>query len=215
MRQRANLLWAEVSKACGTELLHRTGLVNHGEVTGQRRIQRSISAAGFDSQRLSIAEAEERFAGMEFETEALYIPAGGRVNADLAVSTLQRMASNSGAAIRHNQRVTTLSAISDERVSVQLEDAAGCTTLRTPCHCRRRRLDTEVNWRGYRSSADPCHRRASGSFRPIRVFCSVTRLQSLSRSRPRPRVPGLWPDLRNAHPRRVDLGLLARVGPDS
>lgn len=128
--QRANHLWDEIAQAGGTELLNRTGLVNHGDPAGQRQIQRSLGAAGFDCVTLSIAEAEERFAGMKFETEALYIPAGGQINADLAVSTLQRLALNSGATIHHTRRVSSLQVISEELVSIQLEDPAGSSTLR-------------------------------------------------------------------------------------
>lgn len=128
--QCANLLWDELSEASGVQLLNRTGLVNHGDVQGQRQIQQVLKAAGFDSDLLSIAQAEEQFAGMKFETEALHIPAGGQINADLTVSTLQKLATASGAVIRHNQRVTEINVVSDALVSVRVQTLQGANVVK-------------------------------------------------------------------------------------
>lgn len=128
--QRSNALWDEISARSNTQLLTRTGLVNHGIVQEQRVMHSVLAQAGFDSELLSIEAAEERFAGMKFETEALLIPAGGQINADLAVAALQNLASAAGAAIKHGQQVTGLNVISEDLVEAQVQDRRSSSTIR-------------------------------------------------------------------------------------
>ncbi len=128
--QRSNVLWDEISSAAGTELLKRTGLVNHGIVAEQHAMHVALSRAGFASELLGIAEAEERFSGMKFETEVLHIPAGGQINADLAVTSLQKLASDSGAEIKHGQRVTSISVLANDCVEVDFHDGTSEQRIR-------------------------------------------------------------------------------------
>lgn len=123
--ERSNQLWDEISEKSGVQLLNRTGLVNHGDIAGQQAVQQALAGTAFDSQLLSIAEAEERFTGMKFETEVLYIPGGGQLNADLSVSSLQALARARGAEIRHGQRVLELNVVGGSRVDVLAESAQG------------------------------------------------------------------------------------------
>ncbi|UYQ77150.1 FAD-dependent oxidoreductase [Glutamicibacter sp. JL.03c] len=123
--QRANILWDELSTQAGTELLHRTGLVNHGIVAEQRHMHQVLASAGFSSELLGIEEAEERFSGMRFETEVLHIPAGGQINADATVAALQRLAAEAGASIRHSQQVTGFEVLSEDQVAVAVRTTQG------------------------------------------------------------------------------------------
>lgn len=123
--QRADALWDEISAQAGTELLHRTGLVNHGNVAEQRQMHQVLAGAGFASELLSIDEAEARFSGMRFETEVLHIPAGGQINADATVVALQKLATEAGASIKHSHQVTGIEVISDEQVAVAVHSANG------------------------------------------------------------------------------------------
>ncbi|MGQ3383490.1 FAD-dependent oxidoreductase [Glutamicibacter sp. TV12E] len=125
--QRANVLWDEISAQAGTQLLQRTGLVNHGIVAEQRQMHEVLAGAGFASELLDINAAEERFAGMKFETEVLHIPAGGQINADLAVSSLQQLASAAGAVIKHGHQASQLEVLPAGGVRVQVE-ANGAST---------------------------------------------------------------------------------------
>jgi sarcosine oxidase len=128
--KRSNVLWDEISSLAGTELLKRTGLVNHGIVAEQHAMHTALSRAGFDSELLGISEAEDRFAGMKFETEVLHVPAGGQINADLTVTSLQQLASSSGAAIKHGQRVTSISVLSEDCVEVSFHNGASEQRIR-------------------------------------------------------------------------------------
>lgn len=127
--ERSNQLWDEISGRAGVQLLNRTGLVNHGDIAGQRLVQQALAGTSFDTQMLSIAQAEERFGGMKFETEVLYIPGGGQLNADLTVSTLQSLASAAGAEIRHEHRVQAITVVDENHVDVLVESPKGTEHL--------------------------------------------------------------------------------------
>lgn len=128
--QRSDALWDSLSEQAGTRLLERTGLVNHGIVAEQRAMHQVLAHAGFGSELLSIAAAEERFAGMKFETEVLHIPAGGQINADLAVASLQKLAVAHGAAVEYGHRVTALEVLADDRVEVQVQHQGTMSAIR-------------------------------------------------------------------------------------
>lgn len=123
--RRSHELWDEISVASGTKLLTRTGLVNHGIVNEQREMHRFLKAAGFASELLSARDAKARFGGMEFETETLFIPAGGQINADLSVESLQKLATSFGATIEHEQTVLSLEVIDSQRVHVRSRSTQG------------------------------------------------------------------------------------------
>lgn len=127
---RSNVLWDELSAQAGVQLLKRTGLVNHGVPAAQRAMHQVLGQAGFDSELLPIAAAQERFAGMKFETEVLHIPAGGQINADLAVASLQQLATAAGARIEHGRQVTSLEVRSDQCVELQIRSAEAVSSIR-------------------------------------------------------------------------------------
>ncbi|GGL79060.1 FAD-dependent oxidoreductase [Glutamicibacter protophormiae] len=127
--RRADQLWEDISLAGGVQLLNRTGLVNHGDEAGQQAIHAALTAAGIDSELLDADEAGARFAGMRFETQALHIPSGGQLNADLAVATLQRLAAAAGAEIRHGHRVLQLEVVSEDMAKIVVDDGERAATV--------------------------------------------------------------------------------------
>lgn len=122
---RANTLWDEISAQSGTQLLTRTGLVNHGIVEKQRKMHQVLANAGFSSELLRIEEAQERFAGMKFETEVLHIPAGGQINADAALTATQQLAVAASATIKHRHQVLGIEVLDDDRVAVRVRAESG------------------------------------------------------------------------------------------
>ncbi len=127
--QRSHLLWDEVSQQAGVELLKRTGLVNHGDVPGQRAIHQVLPRAGFTSELLGIDEAQERFAGMRFETEALFIKEGGQINADKAVAAFQQLAAARGAQVIHEAQALSIDVLEENLVSVLVRQSSGERTI--------------------------------------------------------------------------------------
>jgi sarcosine oxidase len=96
-------------------LFETTGVVNHGGVPDFARaaVQR---AAGIPAEVLSAREAEERWPGIRFATDALFHTRAGRLDADAAVSALQQAAAARGAAVRHESPVESIEVRADEVV---------------------------------------------------------------------------------------------------
>ena len=128
--QRSNTLWDEISQRSGKPILTRTGLVNHGIVEAQRAMHEVLGQAGFGSELLSLEAAEERFAGMKFETEVLHIPSGGQINADLAVSSLQQLAVAEGASVEHGHQVASVQVLADDCVEVHAQHRGTSSRIR-------------------------------------------------------------------------------------
>ncbi len=110
-------LWRELEAEADAHLLDLVGIVNHGGGTfaGTRD---ALHAVGIPAELLSASEAQARWAGIRFTTEVLYTPQAGRLNADAAVSALQRSASAHGADVRHNVSATRIDVLDDDRVRV-------------------------------------------------------------------------------------------------
>lgn len=111
-------LWRELEREADAHLLDLVGIVNHGGAASFAPTRDGLLAVGIPAELLPAAEAARRWAGIRFETDVLYTPEAGRLNADRSVAALQRVAQASGAEVRHNSRVTRLDALDDDRVRV-------------------------------------------------------------------------------------------------
>lgn len=105
--------WRELEDASSTQLLDLVGLVNHGPDPAHRPTHEALRAAGIASELLSAGAAQERWAGIRFETEVLYMPEAGRVRADAAVAALQKAAMHHGATVHYDTRVTAIEPAGD------------------------------------------------------------------------------------------------------
>ena len=111
-------LWRELEDETDTRLLEQVGLVNHGQGQPFARVHAALTAAGFAPELLPTETAAERWPGIRFDTEVLYTPESGRLNADASVEALQRAAAAHGARVEHNMPATRLSVQGDDRVLV-------------------------------------------------------------------------------------------------
>jgi sarcosine oxidase len=114
-------LWRELEDDTDTRLLDQVGLVNHGQGQPFAAVHAALSGVGFDPELLSVAAAEERWPGIRFDTEVLYTPEAGRLNADASVAALQRAAARHGARIEHEMPVRRLTVLDDDRVRVDTD----------------------------------------------------------------------------------------------
>jgi sarcosine oxidase len=101
-------LWREIESASGMPLLTITGGVDHGDPAATHALAAALEAAGVIGQWLSPQEAAERWPGLRFDTPALHHPQSGRLDADAAVSALQRIATACGAQVLHHAPVTRI-----------------------------------------------------------------------------------------------------------
>lgn len=127
LAQEAETAWRELEQRTGTELLTRTGGVDHGSPRALAGLVATLRSLDEPHELLTAAAAAERFPGLAFETDVLFSPATGRVHADRAVAALQQAAVLEGAEVRHHARVARLEPSGDAAV-VELEDG---TRLRT------------------------------------------------------------------------------------
>jgi sarcosine oxidase len=124
-------LWDELGQDSGEQLLSRTGIVNHGPDPRLPLIQAALTEAGIRAEPLRPDEAAERWRGIRFDQQVLYMPDGGQLNPEAALPAFQRLAVARGAEIRHHTKVVELE-IMDDGVRLTLEsggaDGAGTAT---------------------------------------------------------------------------------------
>ncbi len=114
-------LWRELEHDSGTPLLELVGIVNHG--AGVRPdLADVLGALGFQASMLAPEEANERWAGIRFDTRVLFSPDGGRLDADEAVVALQSEAVRHGGEVLLQTPVVEVRPRSDDRVEVVTDD---------------------------------------------------------------------------------------------
>lgn len=111
-------LWRELEDETDTRLLEQVGLVNHGQGQPFGQVHAALTAVGFDPELLGVAAAAERWPGIRFDTEVLYTPQAGRLNANASVAALQHAAAALGARVEHGLPVSRITVRGDDRVQV-------------------------------------------------------------------------------------------------
>ncbi|KQM61239.1 FAD-dependent oxidoreductase [Agreia sp. Leaf210] len=114
-------LWRELEAESGTAVLDQVGLASHGANPAFDAVASALPAYGFDASFLTPEEAGERWPGIRFDTRVLFTPQAGRLNADAAVSALQRAAAARGAVVRHHSRVVAIRVVSPDSVLVEVQ----------------------------------------------------------------------------------------------
>lgn len=85
--------WDELQRVSGSQLIRSTGALDHGDIRNPTALARVLEAAGVEHELLSAAAAQERWPQFRFETDVLWHPgagvldAGGTVNAMLAAAS--------------------------------------------------------------------------------------------------------------------------------
>jgi sarcosine oxidase len=124
MLAEALALWEELEQDSGERLLARTGIVNHGPDPRLPLVQAALTEAGIRAEWLRPDEAAERWRGIRFDQQVLYMPDGGQLNPEAALPAFQRLAAARGAEIRHHTKVVGLE-IMDDGVRLTLENSSG------------------------------------------------------------------------------------------
>ncbi|MGO1545588.1 MAG: FAD-dependent oxidoreductase [Gulosibacter sp.] len=99
--QRAKRGWDALEAASGRQLITPTGAVDFGEVRSPARIARVLEDAGIDHELLSRDAARERFPQIAFDTDVLYHPGAGVLDAITTVETMLALAEATGNAVVH------------------------------------------------------------------------------------------------------------------
>ncbi|KJC64009.1 FAD-dependent oxidoreductase [Agreia bicolorata] len=114
-------LWRELEAESGVSVLDQVGLANHGANPAFDAVASALHTYGFEASFLTPEEAGSRWPGIRFDTRVLFMPQAGRLNADAAVSALQRAAASHGAIVRHHSRVAAIRVVSADSVLVDVQ----------------------------------------------------------------------------------------------
>ena len=114
----ARELWDELAQETGLKLLDLIGLVNHGDIKSLKRTHDAQQNFGLDSFFLSPQEATERWAGMRFRGDVLYVPEAGRVRAATALQALRQAAESRGASFHYTSPVRDITVLGQDLVAV-------------------------------------------------------------------------------------------------
>lgn len=117
--------WAALEAASGVPLLTRTGGIDTGPDDELDLLATECARVGVATERLSIAEATERFPGFRFEAGVLFCEVGATAHADRTLAVLRRLAADAGAHLRPDDAVRHVEVLADGRVAV--EHASGTT----------------------------------------------------------------------------------------
>jgi sarcosine oxidase len=117
MLREAAVLWRELEDEGGVALLDVIGITNHGAGVAPD-LADQLGALGVRASMLLPAQAEERWAGIRFDTRVLHCPDGGRIDAQEAVATLQSEAARHGAEVLLDTRVDSIEVGDGDRVEV-------------------------------------------------------------------------------------------------
>lgn len=92
--------WDELEAASGQTLISGCGAVDHGSERDPRGLAEVLAAHGVQHELLSAGEATERWPAMSFDTEVLWHPGAGVIDAEHAVHAMVDLAVAGGAELR-------------------------------------------------------------------------------------------------------------------
>ncbi|MFP3578707.1 FAD-dependent oxidoreductase [Arthrobacter sp. SIMBA_036] len=115
-------LWDELAAEHGAPLLDLVGLVNHGNVPRLELVRAAHQERGIESYFLPAAEAADRWQGMNFSTDVLFVPGSGRVRSADALVALRKSAEAHGATFKYSTPVRDIQVTGGESVVVVTDE---------------------------------------------------------------------------------------------
>ncbi|UDM20692.1 FAD-dependent oxidoreductase [Clavibacter michiganensis] len=107
----ARVLWDRLERTTGARLVTPTGSVDSGLVRRPAELARVLERVGIEHELMTAREAEGRWPEMSFDSDVLFHPAAGVVDAETAVRTMLDLAVGHGAVVHEGWE-----AVSVERV---------------------------------------------------------------------------------------------------
>jgi sarcosine oxidase len=108
--QEAKAGWDELACLSGKQLITPTGAVDYGDVREPERLAAVLAARGIDHELLSPVEANRRWPQITFDTQVLWHPDAGVIDAHEAVAAMVDQAVAHGAALHNNWAVASVAA---------------------------------------------------------------------------------------------------------
>lgn len=107
---RARTAWDELEEASGSQLIAPHGSVDYGPLRNPRHLAEVLANSGVEHELLSAAEARNRFNGINFDTEVLWHPGAGVLDAERSVQAMVAQAEIHGAKVETNWSVASVEA---------------------------------------------------------------------------------------------------------
>lgn len=95
----AKQAWDELERLSGRQLITPTGSVDHGSVRRPQQLAEVLQSAGVEHELLSPEQAQHRWPQMVFDTDVLWHPGAGVLDAETTVTTMVELALTQGAQI--------------------------------------------------------------------------------------------------------------------
>ncbi|HJV98307.1 MAG TPA: FAD-dependent oxidoreductase [Arthrobacter sp.] len=108
--QEAKSGWDELARLSGKQLITPTGAVDYGAIRGPERLAAVLAARGIDHELLSPEEANGRWPQITFDTQVLWHPDAGVIDAHESVAAMVDQAVAHGAALHNNWAVASITA---------------------------------------------------------------------------------------------------------
>ncbi|GAB3182618.1 N-methyl-L-tryptophan oxidase [Nesterenkonia halophila] len=91
--------WDELEEIAGEQLIRPCGAVDHGAMRGPQRLAGFLEQAGVEHELLSVEAAHDRWPMFSFESEVLWHPDAGVIDAERSVRAMLSQAIDQGAAL--------------------------------------------------------------------------------------------------------------------
>ncbi len=98
--------WDELEAASGTQLITPSGAIDFGTIRNPGQLAGVLDLVGVEHELLSEDAARERWPQLNFNTEVLWHPGAGVIDAETSVKTMLRLAQAAGAELRTAWEVT-------------------------------------------------------------------------------------------------------------
>src|SRR5699024_1871284 len=95
---RSRRLWDALEAAAGTELITRTGAIDHGDAWHVAQLAEIFEAVGVEYEIRDAARASEHWPQFTFDTEVLWHPDAGVIDAETSVKSMLDLAQGTGRA---------------------------------------------------------------------------------------------------------------------
>ncbi|WP_315973746.1 FAD-dependent oxidoreductase [Glutamicibacter sp. M10] len=122
----ARKAWDELEEASGSQLINPCGSADYGPLRNPRMLAGILANAGVEHELLSAAEARNRFNGINFDTEVLWHPGAGVLDAERSVQAMVAQAKAYGAQVETQWPVASVEATTN---GYKLTSADGRTYL--------------------------------------------------------------------------------------
>ena len=100
--------WDELERLSGRTLITPTGAVDHGSVRDPRQLAEVLQSAGVEHELLSSQAAQQRWPQLVFDTDVLWHPGAGVLDAETTVTTMLELAVAQGAQLETGWELSTV-----------------------------------------------------------------------------------------------------------